>query len=236
MIKRRRAYLDGSPHALLEADLRFVSQHSTGLLDVVPTVCACECHAESCKGWLAPGQPAPPLGQCRHCKTDHLGHHEGVTRGIRIGREHTPQSPWEIPKIDRLAIGDKEDLAGNVKRICAGAIERYLGQLVITRAYNGLFGFVVSLKGSDNGIAIFGTLNIRPQWPCERCGNTMLARGLVNGWQGGIKGPCDHFRRAGRLRDELVGCEDVCIRNVADIGPVKEVGVVTDLEVRAALF
>ena len=48
----------------------------------------------------------------------------------------------------------------------------------------------------------------------------------------------DHFRLAGRLWDdsELVGGKDVCIRNVADIGPVEEIGVVTNLEVRAALF
>ena len=38
------------------------------------------------------------------------------------------------------------------------------------------------------------------------------------------------------MRDELVGCKDVRIRNVADICPVEEVGVVTNLEVRAALF
>jgi len=38
------------------------------------------------------------------------------------------------------------------------------------------------------------------------------------------------------LRDELVGCEDVGVCNVADIGPVEEVSVVTNLEVRAALL
>ena len=183
---RRRAYLDRSPHALLQADLRLVSQYPTSLLDIVPTVCTRERHPESCKGWLASGQPAPPLGQSRNCKTDHFGHHEGFTRRVRIRRKHAPQSPGEIPKIDWLAISDEEGLAGDLEWICAGAIECWLGQLVKARAYDGPLGCVGSLKGSDNGITVLGTLDVRSQWPCERCGDSMLARGQVDGSQGDI--------------------------------------------------
>ena len=236
MATKRQAYLDRSPQALVQADLWLVSQHSTGLLNVVPTVCTCERHAETRKGRLAPGQPAPPLGQCRDCKTDQLGQHDGVTRGVRVGREHAPHSPREIPKVEWLAVRDEERLAGDVEWVFAGANESWLGELVKTRANDRLLGLVWTLKGSDDSIAPLGTLDVRTQWPCERRGHTLFAGSQVDRWQGGIQGPGDHFRRAGRLRDELISCEEMSIDNVADIGPVEEVGVVANLEVSAALF
>ena len=178
---RRCAHLDCSPHALLQAHLRFVSQYPTGLLDVVPTVCARVCYAVTRKGWLAPRQPTPPLCQCRDCETDQLGHHEGFARGICVGREQSPQSPREIPKVDRLAIGDKEDLAGDLEWISAGTRERCFGELVETRANDGVLGLAGAFEGSDDSVRPLRTVDVGSQWPCKRCRHPMLARGQVNG-------------------------------------------------------
>jgi hypothetical protein len=157
---------------------------AAGLLDVVPTVCTCERHSDMRKGRLAPCQPAPPLGQCRDCKTDRLGQHDGVTRGERVGREYAPHSPWEIPKVDLLAVRDEEGLAGDVEWVFAGANESWLGELVKTRADDGLLGLVWTPKGRADGIVPSGRSTYGPNGRARDVGTrcSLVVRSIDGRW------------------------------------------------------
>ena len=127
-------------------------------------------------------------------------------------------------------------MTSDLQRVCVNAFECGVGELVEARAEDGSLGDVGTLKGSHDLIGPRRRLDVRPQWACVGSGHAVPARSQIDRWKCGLKGFCDFFGCARRLRDELVGGKDVGMGNVADVSPVEKVGVIANLEVRPALL
>jgi len=242
-------YRDHSPDALLDPDLWLVTEDPPSFFDIVPPHTTTVRNPEPRKHVRFPPEPTPKLRKRRENIAKRLWEHDSsffqsflFSLGIDDLVQLVPNISRKVPEINGLPIRDEKDLSCDLQRRCFRPGESGLRKGIEFGADNGaglmLERRIVEVLG-DAG-AFRGGLKYGAGRSCLRSGNTMVTRRESDRGEISIKRACFFERQRQGLKrvsfwarvNEFVRREKVCIGDVLDIGPIEEIGVVPDLEMR----
>lgn len=234
------AHVNSPLQTLIESHDRFISKHPPRLLDAVPLVPAHDVHTIHGERRLLPDEPAPPLRgvrkRCGHKRRQDPQRLHVLVRAVVLV-ERVPDCARKVPEVDWLAVRDKERLSRNLKRRLCRTCERVLRELVeatATECARRCRCECGILPSCLDQFGIGGRLDVGPKRACFRRGDAVCTRRERDGRQVFLRNLLHQLRRElfGNILVELVGGEQVRVRDIADVRPVEQVRVVADLPVR----
>ncbi len=139
--------------------------------------------------------------------------------------EFLPHGSKEVPEIHGFAVGNEETLTGDLERVGGFDVECFVCERVEFGA-GECFGLVALFEGGVGLCDIGSGGEGGTGWSSERGWDGVVACGKGDrrwGRGGGVMGVEGWV-------EEFIGSEEVGFDDVADVGPVKEVGIISYLD------